>query len=57
MATTSLGRIKAPNGKSYEAKWNEQDKKLYVDGNLVGTASSLKEAIYKAQAWIMTNKT
>lgn len=57
MSATSLGKIKAPNRRYYEAKWDEHDRKLYVDGNLIGTATSLKEAIYKAQAWVMTNKT
>ncbi|MBI4855124.1 MAG: hypothetical protein HY818_00035 [Acetobacterium woodii] len=54
MAEVKLGRIKAGSGKTFEVKWNQSDKIIYVDNygwKNIGKASSAGEAMTKAEAW------
>lgn len=55
MASTAIGKVKSGNGKTYEVRWDEYSKDVYVDyagGSHVGTASSAGEAMRKAEAWL-----
>lgn len=55
MATIVLGRVKSGKGKSYEVKWNQSDKNVYVSWGgwtKVGRANSANEAMNKAEAWL-----
>ncbi|MFX0132599.1 MAG: hypothetical protein ACFFDN_03015 [Candidatus Hodarchaeota archaeon] len=55
MAATIIGRVKAGSGKSYEVKWNQSDRNVYVSyagWTNVGKASSANEAVNKAEAWL-----
>lgn len=50
-----LGWVKSSNGKSYEVKWDQYSKEVYISyagWSYVGHASSAKEAIHKAEAWL-----
>ena len=54
MAETKLGRVKGPSGKSFEVKWDQSGKVVYVNNygwTNVGKASSAGEAMTKAEAW------
>ena len=55
MGATVIGRVKAGSGKTYEVKWNQSDKAVYVSWGgwtKVGKASSANEAMNKAEAWL-----
>jgi hypothetical protein len=55
MATTVIGRVKSGGGKSYEVKWDQGDKNVYVawgGWSKVGKAYSANEAMTKAEAWL-----
>ncbi len=55
MAATIIGRVKSGNGKSYEVKWTQSDKNVYVSWGgwtKVGQASSAGEAMTKSEAWL-----
>jgi len=55
MAAIVIGRVKSGKGKSYEVKWNQSDKNVYVSWggwSNVGKASSANEAMNKAEAWL-----
>lgn len=55
MATTVIGRVKSGKGKSYEVKWDQSGKVVYVNNygwTNVGKASSASEAMTKAEAWL-----
>jgi len=54
MAETKLGRVKGASGKSFEVKWDQSGKVVYVNNygwTNVGKASSAGEAMTKAEAW------
>jgi len=55
MAATVIGKVKSDKGKSYEVKWNQSSKEVYVSyygWKYVGKASSANEAMTKAEAWL-----
>jgi len=55
VATIKLGRVKASSGQSYEVKWNQGDKNVYVawgGWTKIGKAYSANEAMTKAEAWL-----
>jgi hypothetical protein len=55
MAAMVIGRVKAGSGKTYEVKWNQADRNVYVawgGWTKVGQASSANEAMNKAEAWL-----
>ncbi len=55
MAATVIGRVKSGKGKSYEVKWDQYSKDVYVSyagWSKVGKASSANEAMNKAEAWL-----
>ena len=55
MAATVIGRVKSSKGKSYEVKWDSYSKDTYVSWggwSSVGKASSAREAMNKAEAWL-----
>ena len=55
MASTVIGKVKAGSGKTYEVKWNQSDRNIYVSWagwTKVGQASSSGEAMTKAEAWL-----
>ena len=55
MAVTIIGKVKSGSGKNYEVKWNESTKDVYVSyagWAYVGKASSVSEAMKKAEAWL-----
>jgi hypothetical protein len=55
MAATVIGRVKSGKGKSYEVKWDQVSNDVYVSyagWSLVGKASSAREAMNKAEAWL-----
>jgi len=55
MAAIVIGRVKSGKGKSYEVKWNQSDRNVYVSWggwSKVGKASSANEAMNKAEAWL-----
>ena len=56
MAATVIGRVKAGvSGKSFEVKWSQADRNVYVSWagwSKVGQASSASEAMTKAEAWL-----
>lgn len=50
-----LGWVKSGSNKSYEVKWDPHSKEVYVSyagWSYVGHASSAKEAMHKAEAWL-----
>jgi len=54
MAETKLGRVKGQSGKSFEVKWDQSGKVVYVNNygwTNVGKANSAGEAMTKAEAW------
>jgi hypothetical protein len=55
MAAKIIGRVKSGSGKSYEVKWDQSDKDVYVTWGgttRVGKAYSANEAMTKAEAWL-----
>lgn len=55
MSASVIGRVKAGSGKSYEVKWDQSNKDVYVSyagWSYVGKASSANEAMTKAEAWV-----
>ena len=55
MSATVIGRVNSGSGKSYEVKWDQGDKNVYVSyagWSKVGQAYSAGEAMQKAEAWL-----
>ena len=55
MASTIIGKVKSGGGKSYEVKWDQSNKDVYVSyagWSYVGKASSANEAMNKAEAYL-----
>lgn len=55
MSTTIIGRVKSGKGKSYEVKWDQSSRYVYVSWggwSHVGKASSAGDAMNKAEAWL-----
>ena len=55
MSATVIGRVKSQSGKSYEVKWDQHGKEVYVSyagWSRVGRANSAGEAMTKAEAWL-----
>lgn len=56
MAATVIGRVKSGStNKSYEVKWDQSSKDVYVSyagWTRVGDASSASDAMNKAEAWL-----
>ena len=55
MSATIIGRVESGSKKSYEVKWDESSKDVYVSWggwSKVGKASSAHEAMIKAEAWL-----
>ncbi len=50
-----IGNVRSGSGKSYEVKWDESSRDVYVSWagwSHVGKASSAREAMHKAEAWL-----
>lgn len=55
MSATVIGKVLSGSRKSYEVKWDQGDKNVYVSyagWTRVGKASSSGEAMKKAEAWL-----
>ena len=55
MVATVIGRVKSGSGKSYEVKWDQSGRDIYVayaGWSHVGKASSANEAMNKAEAYL-----
>ena len=55
MAATVIGRVKSGKGKSYEVKWDQASRDVYVSyagWSDAGKASSANEAMNKAEAYL-----
>jgi hypothetical protein len=55
MSATVIGTVKSGSGKTYEVKWDQMSKDVYVSyagWAHVGKASSASEAMNKAEAWL-----
>ncbi len=55
MSATVIGSVKSGKGKSYEVKWDQSSRDIYVayaGWSHVGKASSASEAMNKAEAWL-----
>lgn len=55
MSATVIGRVKSDKGHSYEVKWDQHSKEVYVSWagwSKVGKASSAHEAMTKTEAWL-----
>jgi hypothetical protein len=55
MSAIVIGTVKSGNGKTYEVKWDQMSKDVYVSWGgwaHVGKASSASEAMNKAEAWL-----
>jgi len=55
MAAIDIGKVKSGSGKTYEVKWDQLSKDIYVSYGgwaHVGKASSANEAMNKAEAWL-----
>ena len=55
MPATVIGKVKSGKGKTYEVKWNQMSRDVYVSWggwSKVGKASSANEAMNKAEAWL-----
>ena len=55
MGAIVIGRVKSGKGKSYEVKWDQSSKDVYVSWagwSHVGKASSAGEAMTIAEAWL-----
>ena len=55
MSSTFIGKVKSQVGKTYEVKWDERNKDVYVTYaglSKVGQASTAAEAMRIAEAWL-----
>jgi hypothetical protein len=55
MSLQIIGKVKSGKDKSYDVKWDQQKKDVYVSWagtTHVGKASSAAEAMNKAEAWL-----
>jgi hypothetical protein len=56
MSAIVIGRVKGgSSGKSFEVKWDQGDRNVYVSWagwTKIGQASSASEAMIKAEAWL-----
>lgn len=55
MSAKIIGSVKSESGKSFEVKWDESGKEIYVSyagWSKVGSASSAGDAMRKAEAWL-----
>ena len=57
MSAIVIGRVKGgSSGKSFEVKWDQGDRNVYVviggGTTKIGQASSASEAMTKAEAWL-----
>ena len=55
MAASVIGNVKSGKGKSYQVKWDQANRDVYVSyagWTHVGKASSAREAMNKAEAWL-----
>ena len=55
MSASIIGRVTSGSGKSVEVKWTASSKEIYVHYSgwtYIGHASSAKEAMIKAEAWL-----
>jgi hypothetical protein len=55
MAATAIGSVKSGKRKSYQVKWDERSRDVYVSyagWSHVGKASSAGDAMRKAEAWL-----
>ncbi|KAF0154037.1 MAG: Uncharacterized protein FD159_2701 [Syntrophaceae bacterium] len=55
MAAAVIGRVKSGKGQSFEVKWEQSSRDVYVSyagWSHVGKASSANEAMTKAEAWL-----
>jgi len=56
MSATVIGRVEArKSGKSYEVKWDQSSRDVYVSyggWTRVGEASSAADAMNRAEAWL-----
>ena len=55
MSATVIGSVKSGSGKTYEVKWDQLSKDVYVSyagWAHVGKTSSANEAMNKAEAWL-----
>jgi len=55
LAAKVIGRVKSGSGKSYEVKWDDSNRETYVSyagWTGIGKASSAREAMSKAEAWL-----
>lgn len=55
MSASVIGRVKSGKGNSYEVKWDQSSRDVYVSyggWSHVGKASSAGEAMNKAEAWL-----
>lgn len=51
-----LGRVQSSSSRhEYKVSWDEYTKKLYCDNTHIGSASSAREAMQKAEAWAVQN--
>jgi hypothetical protein len=55
MAASVIGKVKSGKGNSYDVKWDQGSKDVYVSWggwSHIGTASSARDAMNKAEAWL-----
>jgi len=55
MSAIIIGRVKSGSGKSYEVKWDQSNKEVYVSYSgwkHIGEASTASEAMNKAEAFL-----
>jgi len=55
MSAVIIGKVKSGSGKTYEVKWDQSSKDVYVSAagwSYIGKASSANEAMTKAEAWL-----
>ena len=55
MSAIIIGTVKSGSGKTYEVKWDQMSKDVYVSWGgwaHVSKASSANEAMNKAEAWL-----
>lgn len=55
MSASVIGDVRSGSGKRYEVKWDELSQDIYVSWagwSHVGRASSAREAMTKAEAWL-----
>ena len=55
MSASIIGSVKSGSGKSYEVKWDQSNRDVYVSyagWSHIGKASSPNEAMNRAEAWL-----